>query len=296
MLPEYVLVGVDKETCRSACRVAYPVPDIGVHKLHNHTDYMSWRPELTVLACYLKLAEEVLVDVPLRIPVLRCYIQVIENGVNLKRFKPLASAAEKCELRGKLGLKEDGEIVVFVGPIAYRKGIDILLRAWIKIAAERPTASLVLVGPRFSDLRGAEDARLPADFFNIIEQPGMKDRIIFTGMVNNVEQYFQAADLFVFPSRREGMPNVVPEAFASGVPTILTPFVGLPEEFGHPNEEYALVERTPEALESAIVDLLDHPEKRAQLSENALKWVRAEMDVEHSLDQYVALYQKYLRS
>ena len=100
----------------------------------------------------------------------------------------------------------------------------------------------------------------------------------------------KACDFFVFPSQREGMPNVVPEAMATGLPSILTPFKGLPEEFGRPGEEYLLVERTPEELADALGRVLDDPELAARLGAKAREWVEDNLDVEDSLDAYARLY------
>jgi glycosyltransferase involved in cell wall biosynthesis len=114
--------------------------------------------------------------------------------------------------------------------------------------------------------------------------------VTFTGAVDNVEAYLQTADVFVFPSRKEGMPNVVPEAFACGLASILTPFKGLPDEFGRPGEQYVLVERNAEALATAINAILDDPERRRQLGRRGRKWVEEHLDVEISLDRYADLY------
>jgi glycosyltransferase involved in cell wall biosynthesis len=111
-----------------------------------------------------------------------------------------------------------------------------------------------------------------------------------TGEVSNVEEYLQAADIFVFPSRREGMPNVVPEAFASGTPTVLAPFVGLPEEFGRAGTHYVLANRTATDLADAIIALLASPQRREELAGEARRWVESKLDLERSLMLYASLY------
>ena len=86
------------------------------------------------------------------------------------------------------------------------------------------------------------------------------------------------------------MPNVVPEAYGCGVPVIMTPFIGLPQEFGRAGDHYELVERTPGAIAQSISSLLDNRERGRQLALRARKLVEDEMDVEKSLDRYAALY------
>jgi glycosyltransferase involved in cell wall biosynthesis len=220
-------------------------------------------------------------------------IEVIPNGVDLNRFRPVASPEEQRALREQLGLDPVGGLILFVGGLIQRKGVDVLVEAWRTIAQKHPRAYLVLVGPNKKDMRqDMYSSEFQAKIEAAITSSGAADRVIFTGKVENVEAYFQAADLFVFPSRREGMGNVVLEAFGCGLPTVLTPFIGLPDEFGRPDEQYILVEGTPEALAQATTALLANPERRQQLGCQARKWVEEQMDVERSLDMYAALYRE----
>ena len=124
----------------------------------------------------------------------------------------------------------------------------------------------------------------------LVAQAPKPDRIVFTGKVTNVEEYLRAADLFVFPSSREGMPNVVLEAMATRLPCILTPFQGLPAEFGQLGRHYRLVPRTPEALAAAIRDCLENRDAAEQMGEDAHTWAVQNLDVETSLDKYARLY------
>lgn len=220
-------------------------------------------------------------------------IEVIPNGVDLNRFQPVASPKVQQALREQLGLHPTGELILFVGSLIERKGVDVLVEAWRLIAYKRPRAYLVLVGPTTKDMR--QDMVSPdfqARIDTAIASSGAAERVIITGRVENVETYFQAADLFVFPSRREGMGNVVLEAFGCGLATVLTPFIGLPDEFGQPDEHYILVERTPETLAQAAIALLENPGRRQQLAHQSRKWVEEHMDVERSLDRYATLYRE----
>jgi glycosyltransferase involved in cell wall biosynthesis len=213
-------------------------------------------------------------------------IEVIPNGVDLERFRPVEDELGKARLRCALGLKSDWEVVLAIGPITERKGIDALLEAFGRICRENSEAHLVLVGPR-QDLGAPEFHRRLQDLISRTDAP---DRIHFTGPVSNVEDYLRAADLFVFPSRREGMPNVVLEAMACGIPVILTPFLGLPDEFGTPGKHYVLTDWKPEALAADIRDLLAQPDYRRNLGQTGRRWVEESLDVNYSLDRYASLY------
>lgn len=223
------------------------------------------------------------------------HVDVIPNGVDLARFSPLVSEDGRRALRLKLGLDARAEVVLFVGGfLSRRKGIDVLAEAWIRVASVRPRARLVLVGPHINELRpqGPQSSFLASVQQALASAPGGLDRVEFTGRVTNVEDYMRAADLFVFPSRKEGMPNVVPEAFGCAIASVLTPFEGLPDEFGRAGEQYMLSRRSPEDLAEAIICLLESPERRAALGGSARRWVEEHLNVERSLDLYAELYRE----
>ena len=216
-------------------------------------------------------------------------IHTIPNGVNLERFRP-AGESERADLRRRLDLADEDEVVLFIGAILPRKAVDVLLEGWLEVAAARPRARLVLVGDKNEHQSKFQAFR--DKLGGLVDQLPDPTRVTFTGSLPNVEDYLRASDLFVFPSIREGMPNVVPEAMATGLASILTPFKGLPTEFGTPGEHYSLVERTPTALGSEILRLLENRVQRAELGRKARTWVEEHMDVETSLDRFSGLYRE----
>ncbi|MDP2480423.1 MAG: glycosyltransferase, partial [Candidatus Palauibacterales bacterium] len=84
----------------------------------------------------------------------------------------------------------------------------------------------------------------------------------------------------------------VPEAFGCGLASVMTPFEGLPQEFGRPGREYVLSPRTPEDLSGSVVALLESPERRGELGASARAWVEANLGVDRSLDRYADLYRE----
>lgn len=220
-------------------------------------------------------------------------VEVIPNGLDLQRFRPIESPAARARLRSELGLEPEAELVVFVGTMNARKGIDLLVEAWRSISARRPRARLVLVGP---DREKAQSWEREPEFAErmraALDEPELRHRVVLTGTVKNVEEYLRAADVFVFPSRREGMPNVIPEAFGCALPSVITPFVGLPAEFGSPNEQYLLVDHDSGQIGAAIERLLDDAGLRQALGARARRWAEDNLDVAVSLDRYASLYRE----
>ena len=223
---------------------------------------------------------------------------VIPNGVNVERFQPARDEVEKRDLRARLGLPAKGKVAIYVGNIVPRKGVHLLLNAWLKVIGNRQDACLVLVGgferptfmtrERMTELTGYQNAiRAQA------ASPESRCSIIFAGETSRVEDWLKAADLFVFASEQEGMPNAVLESMASGLPSIITEFQGMPElEFGQSGREFLLTARTEEAIAAEMNRLLDQPDYAQQIGKNAREWTCAQLDVKTTIQRYAEVYHR----
>lgn len=219
----------------------------------------------------------------------RSRIEIIPNGVDLQRFHPSNGSDESRVLRESLGIREKDKMITLVGSVTPTKGADLLLEAWAKLVQNFPDIHLVVVGALF-DINHPKRGEFRHKIEDLVVASGAPDRVHFTGYVQNVEDYLRSSDVFAFPSMKEAMPNSVLEAMASGVPVILTPFDGLPKEFGKPGQEYLMAQRSPDSLAATIADLLQHDEQRKNLGRQGRHWVENTMDIERSLDRYAALY------
>jgi teichuronic acid biosynthesis glycosyltransferase TuaC len=152
----------------------------------------------------------------------RAQLHPVYNGVDLERFHP-PSAAERSEARLALGLPPDAPAILFVGNFLPVKNPALLLSAHAQLVKEsgfRETR-LVLVGG--GPLETAMRAQVSA--------AGTSDRVIFAGRrdANGVAQAMRAADVLALSSWNEGVPNVILEAFASGLPVTATRVGGIAE-------------------------------------------------------------------
>lgn len=138
-------------------------------------------------------------------------VVTVRNGVDLERFAP----GDPIAARRALGLPVAGRIVIGVGRLIPAKGFDVAVRA----VRQLPDTVLVLVGD------GPERSKLKA-------LGGDQVRLLGTLSPDEVAMAYQASDAFVLPSHREGWPNVVTEALASGLPVIATPVGGIPQILG----------------------------------------------------------------
>lgn len=150
-------------------------------------------------------------------------VQVIPNGVDVRRFQP----QDKSKARQQLGLPEAGPMVVSAGSLIESKGHHLLIEA---------LAELV---PRYSELRlniigeGVYRRRLE----QLIHEKQMQDRVFLRGNRPNEElaTWFNAADLTCLMSSREGWPNVISESLACGTPVLTTNVGGIPEVVASPD-------------------------------------------------------------
>jgi glycosyltransferase involved in cell wall biosynthesis len=191
------------------------------------------------------------------------------NGVDVERFSPGPSS-----VRAELGLSPEVSVVGFVGRLTVDKGVPELIEAFATILTAQPETHLLLVG-WFDRADDALDPRLRA---RIESHP----RIHCTGFVDDTAPYYRAMDVMVLPTWREGFPNVVLEAAASGVPVITTISTGscdsvVPEVTG-----LLIPPGYPEAISEAVLKLQRNPERRHRMGVAARAWV-----VDHYLTERV---------
>jgi glycosyltransferase involved in cell wall biosynthesis len=170
----------------------------------------------------------------------------IPNSVDPARFHPVDAQARDA-LRARLGLPRDKHIAVYTGRLVTTKGLPVLLRAWTQVVAARPDAVLVLVGSGGLGLQNCEDAL--RDF---VRHHALEDSVKFTGSVDNVQAYLQAAELFVFPTEREAFGISIVEAMACGLPIVTTTVDGVRDVVRPDVDALVVPPRDEAALAAAI--------------------------------------------
>lgn len=221
-------------------------------------------------------------------------IEYIPNGVNLRRFHPAGSAQEQQareSLRQRFGIAGHHQVIAMVGAIMPRKGPDKVLQAWRSLLTQFPDTHLLFVGPR-ADTHDPKLRQFGEEIANLVASSGAADRVHFAGIVDDVENYLRAADISILASSREGTPNSVLEAMATGLPCLVTPYLGISAGIGRAGEHYQLVERNSEAIAAALAGLLRDPQSRRAFGERGLRYVVDNVDQQRSLDRYAALYEE----
>jgi len=143
-------------------------------------------------------------------------IVVRRNGLDMDELRPLPP---RGRFRRALGVPAEAPLVLSLGRISRKKGLDLLVRAFATLPS---SARLAIVGPDDGDGCAGELRRLAVE-------EGLTDRIVFRGAVEGGERLaaYADADVFVLPSRNENFGNVAAEAAVCGVPVVVTDRCGV---------------------------------------------------------------------
>lgn len=201
-------------------------------------------------------------------------VVLIPDGANPDSIRPSFDASVVEELKKKLG-KREGEI--FIGNSARlvtQKGFDIVIRA-LPLLPHHIRLLIVGGGPEEENLK------------MLVTKLGLEDRVIFTGQVDRsvVSQYRHVMDIFVGPSRSEGLGHAFLSAMACRLPVVATQVGGIADFLfdAKRNPEkgttgWAVDVDSPEQIAGAIEDILAHPEGVREVVERARKMVEEEYD------------------
>ncbi|MCI5511109.1 MAG: glycosyltransferase family 4 protein [Eubacterium sp.] len=191
---------------------------------------------------------------------------VLKNAVDVERFSQNVSEEQKRSIRKKLGLSEKDFVILYVGRIMEIKGVLELMQAVTGL--EDNHIKLLIMGSANSGKWSFSNYERKVKKF----AKRNKERIIFTGYVDNSEVYKYAAvaDIQCLPTLvAEAAPLVVLEAMAEGLPLIVTKSGGVIEYIDKSTTLIIEQENVIENLKRAIIYMKEHPEVRRQMSENA---------------------------
>ena len=212
-------------------------------------------------------------------------INVIYNGVDVEKFKPLPN---KGEIRQKLGLREDSRIILCVGRLYHRKGLSTLLRAVPKVASTFDDVKFIVAG---KGLKGEEK-----ELSNLATSLKVKDFVTFTGYFPDeaLPNLYAASDIFVLPALYENFPFAILESQASGLPVISTRVGGIPEYVTEGKNGLLIDPGDHEQLASAMITLLSDTDLAAKLGEAGRKLVEEKFAWPLITGQVIETYRKVL--
>lgn len=212
-------------------------------------------------------------------------ISWITNGVDMDRFQP-ASADERDRLRRQLGWS-DQRILIYTGKLNRGKGLELLLRSWKALAADYADAHLVLLGGGANQHLSCE-----AELRAFVAEHQLEQRVTFTGNVNNVPEYLQAADLFVFPSESEALGLSLVEAMACGLPTVATAVGGILDVIDQENVGLLFPVRDEAAFTAQVRRLLDDPALARRIAQAGQASATKRFCIREIAQQHMALFDR----
>jgi glycosyltransferase involved in cell wall biosynthesis len=209
----------------------------------------------------------------------------VPNGIWIDRLAP--ADASGARFRAELLDGFDGPLVMFLGRLNFKKGVDVLIDSFARVAAASPDAHLAIIGPDDEGLRPELEAQ--------VARLGLERRITFTGALYGTQRTdaLAAADVWTLSSHSENFGIAVIEAMAAGAATVISPAVNLA-----PSVEEAdaglVAELDPEQFGAAITNLINDEARRSQLAASGQQFARR-YDWPVVAPQLRAMYESVLR-
>jgi glycosyltransferase involved in cell wall biosynthesis len=205
----------------------------------------------------------------------------------VQKFKP---RPDRAELRREFGLEEEEKIVLFVGRLYHRKGLEILLCSIPPVLQEFSDVKFVISGKGFKEKE--ESLR------NLAKQLDIEDHVTFMGYVpdEKLPNLYSASDIFVLPAIYENFPFAILEAQATGLPVISTKVGGIPE-FLVDNENGFLIDAGDSAqLTQRVLALLQDPKLAKEMGMRGRKLIEEKFSWRLITSQVIDLYHKLLET
>ncbi len=237
---------------------------------------------------YVPLSRDLEAYLGTRIGVPATRITRICNGVDTGRFRPDADGAARAALQAQTGWPPGATLIGWVGRMEPVKNPLALVDAFARLVAagagEAGDPRLVLVGT------GSQQAEVE----RAVAAAGLGERVWLAGARDDVDALMRALDLFVLPSRAEGIANTILEALASGVPVVATA-VGGNAELVAPGECGAIVPADDvEALAAAMSEALADADDRSRAAAAARRRGVERFSIEAMVTAYTGLYDRLL--
>ena len=187
---------------------------------------------------------------------LKCIGNGSSNGIDLTYFNPeRVSKEQEMSFREKWNISKNDFVFLFIGRLVGDKGVNELVAAFEQLANKIPNAKLLMVGPQEPTL----DPLKQVTIASIEKNP----KIVSTAYQQDVRPFLKMAEVFVFPSYREGFPNVVLQAGAMGIPCIVSDINGCNEIIENEVNGLIVPPKSIQPLSEKMYSLYKDPEKRA---------------------------------
>jgi len=205
-------------------------------------------------------------------------LRLIDNAIALDDY---AVEQTQAEAKRQFGVPDPQRLVVAVGRLSYEKGFDLLIQAVAELVRGGHDIGLLIAGD------GGEREVLAQRS----DDAGVSDRVRLLGFVDDPRLVYRAADVYVLSSRREGLPNVVLEAMAMGIPVVATKIAGMPDLIEDRVNGVLVSPDSHVALSSAINELLTDAGLARKIGDAGRKTVEDRFSFQRRMEKVVQVYQ-----
>jgi len=209
----------------------------------------------------------------------------VQRGYKESKIKAVYFGVDGRENDIKFKLKKRGETsILFIGRVSVEKGCDCLLRACKRLTEEGKSFKLTLVGD--GDIKSFSDMAV---------ELGIDGRVLFAGYRREVSDFLRESEIFVLPSRGEGLPISILEAMAYGLPVIASHVGGIPEAIQHGENGYLVPAGDQLCLANMMGKMIDEGrEKRYIMGLRNKKKVLKSFSGKKMVEEYLEIYKKCL--
>ncbi|WP_299122867.1 glycosyltransferase family 4 protein [uncultured Winogradskyella sp.] len=205
------------------------------------------------------------------------------NGIDVDHYDTSKVSQQEMQiLKSELNILPSDMVFIFVGRIVKDKGINELVQAFVSINEKYPKAKLIVVGPSERELD-------PID--NVTEELLENHKAIHAvGFIKDIRPYVAISDVLVFPSYREGFPNVVLQANCMGKPCIVSNINGCNEIITDNVNGIIIPPKDIEALKVAMLDVIEKPENLKIMADNSRQNIINKYKREYIWEEMLNLY------
>lgn len=212
---------------------------------------------------------------------------VIPEPVDSNKFNPAnVSQSDKDRLKAKFNIGPYEKVVGFVGNISFAKDLEYFIQSAKLIKNEVNNVKFLIVGGTSKTQKNYHQW-----LTNLISSLGMKQDIIFTGMIENVVPMLSLFDVFLLTSVAEGTPIAILEAMSMEIPVVATDVGGVSEQVINGETGILVPPKNPEAISRAVIRLLKNKKERINMKKRARKRVKEVFSPEKCVRRHVELYQ-----
>ena len=190
-------------------------------------------------------------------------ISILPHGIDTAKF-PESNSARRRELKISHGVAPDSKVLLFCARIVKDKGVDTLQDVWKILHKKFPDALLYVVGGGLNELLN-ELRKLSTE---------LDDSIKVIGEVDAPQEFYQMADVYIFPSRHEGLPTSLLEAMSSGLPAVTSDIGGCEDVIENDVNGYRVYSEDAAAFAEKISILFEDDEQREIFGKRAAELIR----------------------